>query len=188
MVNDRYDIENLYFNWLCDIVHIDQIDRSYQLLASELHRTPFIAIVEHDENRGYDGIELRDEFVREERIMPDENELNGECTVFEMLIALARRMDFITSDPYDFSDTSDKTAYWFWEMIDNLGLMDFDDDSYVRLEGNTCVGWAIDSLLRRDYDVDGDGGLFPLQYPTEDQRNVEIWYQMNAYMYEHDMK
>jgi hypothetical protein len=26
------------------------------------------------------------------------------------------------------------------------------------------------------------GGFFPLTHPNDDQRKVEIWYQMNAYL------
>jgi hypothetical protein len=37
-------------------------------------------------------------------------------------------------------------------------------------------------LNRRLYTTSGYGGLFPLEEPKEDQRKVEIWYQMMAYL------
>ena len=34
------------------------------------------------------------------------------------------------------------------------------------------------------YERDGQGGFFPLKYPTEDQTKKEIWDQMNLYVNE----
>lgn len=173
-----------YFNWLCELVHIDQIERTYWLLAKDLHRKAFIALIDRDENRASDGLELREEYSRE--INYDGYlDMDRECSVFEMLVALARRMDFETSDPNDPYDTRDSTSYWFWEMIENLGLIEFDDNSYVELEGQTYVDWILDGFIHRQYGADGRGGIFPLREVCEDQRDVEIWYQMSAYLMEH---
>lgn len=178
------DTKRDYFNWLCDLVHIDQIERSYWILAKDLFRKEFIAIIEHDENRASDGIELREEYMRE--FDPDGYlDLDEDCSVLEMMIALAKRMDFETSDPNDPNDVYDTTSYWFWEMIENLGLIEFDDRSYVDLDGQTYVEWILDGLIDRQYESNGDGGLFPLRDAHEDQRHVEIWYQMSAYLMEH---
>jgi len=101
-------------------------------------------------------------------------------------VALAQRMDFETTGAYDENSVgSDRTAYWFWEMMDNLGLTAYDDDSYVDLDGTTYVEQIIDEFVNREYDYDGTGGIFPLKHAEKDQRNVEIWYQMSAYLYEH---
>ena len=43
---------------------------------------------------------------------------------------------------------------------------------------------AVECLLERRYLEDGDGGLFPLKCPRKDQRRVEIWYQMSAWVIE----
>lgn len=181
-----FDIEQGYFEYLCDIVHVDQIDRSYWILAHDLYRRPFISVIPHDENRASDGLELREEYLREIHY-PKYIEIEGECSVLEMLIGLARRMDFETSDPYDICDVTDRTAYWFWEMIDNLGLLAFSDDCYVDYGGMTQADRAIDRLLEREYSWNGEGGLFPLEKTNTDQRDVELWYQMNAYLMERDL-
>ena len=44
---------------------------------------------------------------------------------------------------------------------------------------------GLDGFINRQYEANGEGGLFPLKGVCEDQREVEIWYQMNAYLYEH---
>lgn len=185
-MTQEFDVAQGYFEYLCEIIHVDQIDRSYWILAHDLHARPFYALIPHDENRASDGLELREEYLREIQY-PKYVDIEGECSVLEMLIGLARRMDFETSDPYDFYNTTDRTAYWFWEMIDNLGLLAFDDDSYVDYGGMTRVNWEIDRLLKRAYKRNGDGGLFPLMQTSQDQRNTELWYQMNAYLTEREL-
>lgn len=184
MVHDRdYDINQDYFEWLCEMVHVDQIDRSYWILMRDLHNKKFVSFIPHDENRAYDGLELREDYLREIWYSKYE-EIEGECSVLEMLIGLARRIDYETTDPYD-NDTTDKTVYWFWEMIDNLGLLQFDDESYVELNGTHYVNSIIDVFVKRKYKRNGLGGLFPLEKSHKDQRRIEIWYQMSAYLNEH---
>ena len=177
--------EQDYFHWLCELVHIDQEDASYWILAKDLYQKEFYSLVPHDENRGYDGIELREEYLRDIGY-PKYLTIDGECSVLEMLIGLARRMDFETSDPYDLDNGIDRTAYWFWEMMDNLGLSDFTDDAYAEMKDRAVVyvDWILENLLSRKYEPTGAGGLFPLSDCHENQCNVEIWYQMNAYLLE----
>lgn len=179
-----YDVEQDYFHWLCEIVHVDMGHASYWLLARDLHHRIFVPLIERDENRAFDGIELREEYLSD-TMDPDYYIIDGDCTLLEMLVALARRMDFETSDPYDL-DGCDNTSYWFWEMMDNLGLSKYSDDVYGEMndEAASYVDWAIDKLLKRQYEPNGDGGLFPLKHCHENQCKIEIWYQMHAYLHE----
>ena len=87
------DIEQDYFDWLCDLVHIDRMEEGYLLLAKDLHKRIFYALIPHDENRASDGKELREDYLRDIHY-PKYVQIEGNCTVFEMLIALARRMDY----------------------------------------------------------------------------------------------
>lgn len=187
MMASIYDIEQDYFHWLCEMVRIETEDRSYWLLAKDLHRRAFYPLVDHDENRASDGLELREEYLREVNY-PKYYSIEGDCSVLEMIIALARRIAFETSDPYDLDieDDMDRTCYWFWEMMRNLGLDIYDDENYVENSGYERVEVILSRFLDRDYKRNGDGGLFPLDGGSEDQRDVEIWYQMNAYLMEKD--
>ena len=179
-----FNIEQDYFHWLCELVHIDQEERSYWLLAKDLYHAEFYALIERDENRAADGLELREEYLSETGY-PDFIDIHGECSVFEMIVGVARRIDFQTRDPFEEGgDSCDRTAYWFWEMMENLGLTEFSDDVYMQVEGFDIVDSIINQLVERQYESDGNGGLFPLRYPAEDQRNTEIWYQMCAYLNE----
>lgn len=185
MIYDRdFDINQRYFEWLCDLVHVDQGDKTWWILMRDLHAKVFYSLVPHDENRAWDGLELREDFMKE-LWYPKYAEIEGECSVLEMLIGLARRIDFETSDPYSENQT-DRTVYWFWEMIDNLGLMPFDDESYIDNGGMHFVYGILKRLVNRKYKRNGSGGLFPLEHPRKDQREVEIWYQMSAYLLERE--
>lgn len=178
-----FDVEQDYFHWLCELVEIEQPDKSYWILAKDLHSREFYSLIDHDENRAYDGIELREDYLREINY-PKYVEIEGECSVFEMIIALARTMAFETEE-YD--EEGDHTAYWFWELMKNLGLTKYDDDSYAELEGHMHVDFNIDILLERKYEPNGIGGLFPLKRSRENQRKVELWYQMCAYLNEKEV-
>lgn len=169
-----------YFEWLCSRVGVDTDSTSYWLLARDLFSKEFYSLIEHDENRSYDGLALREEYGS----IYDEDEetfMDTDCTVLEMLIALAERM----SDELYNPETGYKDAPGlFWELIDNLGLSVYSDDIYVEIDGTYNCGMIIDCFLNREYAYNGEGGLFPLKNPLGDQREVEIWYQMHEYMKE----
>ena len=178
----RNDIRQDYFEWLCEKVHVDQGERSYRILLRDLFLKHFYSLIPHDENRASDGLELREQYLRD-IWYPKYVEIDGECTVLEMLLGLANRIDFELSEPYG-EDASDRAISWFWEMLDNLGLLEFSDDRYFDFGGARYVNQIVDRFLERDYAWNGEGGLFPLKDSQEDQRDVEIWYQMNAYLME----
>lgn len=177
-----FDVEQDYFHWLCEMMDVERMDRSYWLLAKDLWSTEFYSLVPHDENRAMDGLALREEYL-DVTNYPRYVHIEGECTVLEMLVALARRIDFEMSDPYVERDSS---VHWFWEMIDNLGLSEFTDENYVDLNGIVEVEIILARFLERAYRRNGSGGLFPLMRSSSDQRKVEIWYQMNEYLMENE--
>lgn len=178
-----FDVNQDYFHWLCELVKVEQEDRSYWLLAKDLHRMPFYSLVPHDENRAMDGVTLREDYL-EMVNCPKYVQLDlGECTMLEMIVALAQRINYETEDTHR---DVDRTAMWFWEMIGNLGLGDFTDENYVQENGMVEVDDILEKLVERNYRRSGKGGLFPLKWPKGDQRKTEIWYQMNAYLMERD--
>lgn len=164
-----------YFQWLCELIHAGDGEVPYYILAKELHKIEFTWTVPNDDDRAADGRNLRVEYGR------DRQYLDGPCSVLEMLIALARRIDFELSSP---NESVDYTPKYFWEMISNLGLVEYNDDVYVRLNRQLPLRGIIRTLLDREYCSNGYGGLFPLNYPGVDQRDEEIWYQMNSYVEE----
>lgn len=166
-------IESTYFNWL--VAKVIQLKNptpslTFWRLLQELHQTEFVWLVPNDDNRVQDGLDLRPEFLRE--LSMDEDVLFDGlgCSVLEMLIAFARRIEFDTDEPL--SDL-------FWGFVENMGLKRFNDASYdVRV-----VVDILTIFIWRTYNFSGaGGGMFPLHKPKRDQRKVEIWYQYCDYV------
>lgn len=170
---------NRYLNFLTNIVGKQ---RQYSQLIQQLHRIEFYSLVPNDDNRAADGEELRVKFIDEAGGPQGSSSLpGGPCTMLEMLIGLAYRLEFeLLGGRYE------RTAgEWFWVLIDNLGLTHCDDDLYSDGQHiNRMVEIAIRAVLERGYEPDGNRGLFPLKRPEKDQRRVEIWYQMSSWVIE----
>lgn len=172
------NLDDVYFDWLCSLTaQTDDptVPRSFRYLAAALYSTSFRWFVRNDGNRAEDGKELREEFLAvlgSRRV--DEEWMNRECNLFEMLVALSRRAaDSSYGDPDE----------WFWVFIENLELARFTDNVYNH-EIDKEVKETLWRLNSREYGRDGTGGLFPLRNASRDQRRVEIWYQMHAYLLE----
>lgn len=179
--SDKYSFLEDYFTWLCGLV-CDETESNYISLLSCLFKEEFYSILGNDDDRGADGKVLRSEFGNAAGYDEDDVEdyISGPCRMLEMLIGLARRMAFDTAE----NKHHDKSVKWFWELISNLGLDGLTDDKFFQLGGNDIVRKKIRKLLDRKYSKKGKGGLFPLKKTEIDQRKVEIWYQMSAYLAE----
>lgn len=174
-------IKDIYRNWLFDLVNLHSPPNWFMYLALILWRKEFYWTVPNDDNRAEDGKKLREAFLQDVIVFKDEAEaLDGPCTMLEFLIALAERCEYEMLEPSDVNQTSK----WFWEMLSNLGLDKFTDEDFARLDGEIEIGRILDTVLERTYKGDGYGGLFPLKKARKNQRKVEIWYQMNAYIIE----
>jgi hypothetical protein len=138
----------------------------------QLHNIAFYSLIPNDDNRGLDGVQLRLAYEEDTGNLMPHAYYDESCSVLEMLVALADRMSFITFDPAEDSEPNRHSC--FWQLIRNLNLKPL---------GMNNSKIIID-LLERNYTPSGDGGLFPLGSTRKDQRNVEIWYQMMAYLEE----
>lgn len=173
-----------YLDFLCTSFlsgyDIDPFD--YHYLIEALYFTDFKWIIENDEHRSLDGLTLRDDFIDYTGESPEIFSIifnNKPCSVLEVMVALAKRgEDSIMWDPVK----GDRTAEWFWVMIDSLGLIDYDDD-YINNTPNGIddIHETIRIFLNREYSPDGKGGLFTIKDCEYDLRDVELWYQMNWY-------
>ncbi len=163
-----------YGIWLVNHVRLRKI--GYSRLMKQLHDTPFIYILERDRNRADDGISLREEFYREKDIDIGVYDHRDDCSVLEMLVALAERIE----DEYTGDPGKSHPELIFWEMICNLGLDIFDDRHFESDE----VEYVLDQWMDREFLSDGAGSIFPVSNPIRDQREIEIWSQMNEYLTE----
>lgn len=176
MAQARIEIE--YFEWMYNIVCHNKYDReiSYRKLLSCLHDIEFTHIIPKDANRAYDGVRLRHQFIQEYTGNDNaETYLSGECSVLELMVALAIRCE---RDIMDDTDVGDRTTQWFWSMIVSLGLGSMTDELYDQ----QLVEKSIEKFLKREYDPDGKGGLFTIRGSDRDLRKEEIWTQMCWYL------
>jgi len=174
-------IEEAYFNWLYAKVLRTQgrtPSTSYRSLIFGIHAVPFQWLVTGDDNRAADGIDLRYVFLNELRIPAEEEQdwLELECSVLEMLIALADRCAF---------QTALSSKDWIWIFLDNLGLSHISESSYTEYQDDIYP--VISGFVHREYDRNGRGGIFPLSHGSKDQRRVELWYQFSEYLVDHDI-
>jgi hypothetical protein len=161
--------EERYVSWLESLVITDEDLWAYDSLLRFLYTKDFYWLVDMDSNRAEDGLRLRHCNL--------EISLDRPCSVLEMMIALAYRCeDDVMSDP----KYGDRTQVWFWNMIDNLGLAGMTNDQFSPKIANDIV----DKFLERAYEPSGKGSLFMVNRPDIDMRNVEIWYQMHAWLNE----
>ena len=153
---------------ICDKRYIGHA--SYNMLLKYLNKKKFTYILPLDENRLLDGLDLRFRFA-------DENSyyIDGDCSVLEMMVALSLRCEeHIMSD----DEIGNRTGRWFWEMIDNLGLESMYDDNFDKVYADKIIY----RFLNREYEPNGDGGLFTVHNRNVDLRKVEIWYQLMWYL------
>jgi len=133
--------------------------------------------VPNDGNRIEDGLKLRELFMQRHDFFV----LDFPCSVLEVLIGLALRMEDNLADP----SKGDRTAEWFWEMIANLGLDQFHDQNYQEAGGDTNVGYILRTFMDRTYTRRGEGSLFPSSRRSgRNLQRVELWYQLMAYLEE----
>lgn len=182
-----YNMKNNYFNYLLN-EHTnllnEEIDNSYFIISKILYETEFIPLVPMDDNRVGDALLIRKEY--HETILNEYHfVINKTCNVLELLIGISKRMahELFRSN----EEMSDKECVF--ELISNLGLDRYTDNYLMNVIKrpkiiNQKINNIILDFISRRYEYNGNGNIFPIKNPKEDQRNVEIWYQMMAYLIE----
>lgn len=171
-------LDELYFTWLyAQVGSVTERNpsRSYWKVLRQLYTKEFIWIIPHDDNRAEDGRNLRIDFLEYEDIRDADPEwLHMPCSMLELLMGLAQRLAF---------QMDGEPARWFWHLMENLGLELYNDNSLVPEKE---IDRKLDDVIWRTYRRNGNGGLFPLRRSHRDQRYVELWDQMHAYLLEMD--
>lgn len=175
----KNEVKNQYFNWMYQLVCSNRSRSvSYRKLLSYLNGRAFVWTIDMDENRASDGIDLRYRFGREKKYsdpMIADFLDDHPCSILEMMIALSIRCEeHIMED----SDLGDRTGQWFWNMIISLGLGAMPDSKFDERHAEE----VIDRFIDRSYERNGHGSLFTVEHPSQDMRDVEIWYQMCMYL------
>lgn len=169
----------MYFNWLVSRIAYDRhtIEKYGDILAF-LHGREFIWSIYMDANRAADGIELRGVFAEEAEInyILIRKWLGGPCSVLEMMVGLALRIENTIMGDGEI----DQTPHWFWEMMASLGL---DHMTNVAFREEIC-DQILENCMSRTFERSGKGGFFTIKSGTTDMRELEIWYQLQEYLSE----
>lgn len=173
------DLHELYFDWLTKLVLVDdRVRDDYSMLLRTLHQREFTFTIQLDENRLADGIDLRYRFCYENHISQEGADIlsqSGPCSILEMMAALILKCEeSILGEPEYGSYNHD----WFMEMLNNLKIGNMSNDNF----DEQWINYRLDILLDRNYEPNGEGGLFTIPNAKVDLRDVEIWYQMNWYL------
>lgn len=170
-----------YYNWLISQIKIGSPSKTYFELFEIMHNTEFVwwPAVPRDKARVGDGKQLRYDYFRFElHSQYEDGNLDIEGISFlEVLVALSRRFAWVMSD-------QGNEPYWAWRLIKNLGLNRMSDPLSNR--DKKRIGEILYNVIWRNYEPSGEGGFFPLENTVLDQRNVDIWYQMQEYAIEKD--
>ncbi|AWN05998.1 hypothetical protein SEA_PHERRYCRUZ_41 [Streptomyces phage PherryCruz] len=176
---DAAPLDELYFRWLYDqVALVDEQDESltYWTLFRQMFKTKYLWLVPLDENRLEDGKALRIHFLREQGLSREDVDpgwIEIECSFLELVVALAHHLEF---------HAGGTVPYWFWKLMENIDLRGYHDG--IRAYPEDEIEGILYSVMFRQYNRHGEGGFFPLREPCEDQRGVELWYQLEAYVQE----
>ena len=155
-----------YFNALYSTVVVNKA-YSYRKVLKLLHEREFEYEIYMDKNRYADGESYRDRLGY--------SDVKDGCSVLEMMVALAVRIE---EDIMDDPRYGNRIPQWFWHMMKNLGLSQFNDEEYDEEACNDII----DTFLDREYDYDGKGGLFRCRKAKADLRDYQIWIQASWYL------
>lgn len=172
-----------YTRWLMSVLGMED----HHELFWVLYDIEFTWVLPMDESKSSNGIRMRDRYSYETGVFLPDGWMDFPCSFLEMVASLAFAME--ESFLYD-PDTEDGVHTWFRILMENCGLWQFDDESFEAYGWELCeqeIEEIAYTVMHRKYTPDGSGGLFPLDDPPEDQREVEIGQQMNAYIVENWM-
>lgn len=169
MSSRRLTSEEEYFDELYDTVFVGNITKNFYDVCWQLHATEFEFSVYLDKNRYADGESYRERLGYED--------VKSGCSVFEMMVALAVRIE---EDIMDDPQYGCRISQWFWHMFSNLGLAKYDDKNY---DGDAVYD-IIQRFLNREYN-EKKGGIFKFRHRTPSPiEDVELWTQMSWYINE----
>ena len=183
LIKSSASLEN-YMDWLI----LDKLGctnkeyNSHRQLFDRLVNIEFIWINPMDENRAIDGLDLREDFTYETGCFLDKSSgLMPKCSFLEMLVALSCRCERQLMRKLDGVDRSCK---WFFEFLDNLGLLNFTNSKWVSGKTDQIIFEIVDKFMYGEYKNNGSGGLFPVKKSGINQKKEDIWKQLNTYLNE----
>lgn len=180
--NDKYVSEfgKRYLLWLMQNLHAEGYSRLFELLHNV--RFEWTEDVPMDANLEDHGRSLRSIFEMESGMAIPLGGEDWPASFLEVAASLA----FIMEEEIMYHPNAEtNVSTWFWHILTNMGIGHCSDVWMAdRLDAEKYILDRVYYVMDRQYDPNGFGGFFPLSMPREDQRKVELWYQMNSYILE----
>lgn len=176
VINTVNDVEKEYRDLLIQDLDVRNDEgKRYTFLLGCLWKKEFYSIIDHDNNRGSDGLLLREQYGF------GINDF-GPARCLEVLLVLAKSC----SDGFVGSKVPRSYQLVFWDFLRNLDLDRYDNgkDGWSGPHVYFEIDEKLSSWLERRYSKDGNGGIFPLKDSNKNQKKVELWYQMQNYIIE----
>ena len=197
IVGDSYTINEDYFNgnsyveWLESFTIDETVDDSrrplYSKLLNCLWHISFEPSIGNDDDRAADGLDLRKRYYDiliqdmgvsiHGRASRDLVKMLGDCRVLEMLVGLSMQMYDLMQDLGMYNSVS----RWFWEIMKSVGFDALDDATWIDGRDDMMVEEVVSHIMHGDgvrSRTDWAGGWFGI----DGWQNMEIWYQMHAYL------
>lgn len=176
------ELEKEYYNWLIQLVCPVKAKRQkYSKVLQVLYNREFYYYIPMDANREGRAIDFRYRFGCDmgypNRVIADEIDIRP-ATVLEVMVETAVTMEETIMQDDDYGN---RTDIWFWDMMTSLKLDMMTNDIFNEAMANDIIT----RLLERDYEENGEGGLFTVRRPFSDMRDVPIWAQANWYINEY---
>ncbi len=166
-----------YFDYLYKMGFSDD---THHKLAEYLFSIPYEWSLNMDENRMWDGIEMRHMF---EEVCKDDVDYDidtcldgGACTMLEFFVGFAYRLcrDMFNHDILDMEFVPKLIQMW----LNNLDIWDGWNDRDYDEDNEDSIGDKLDIWIELRYDYDGRcGGIFVINNPPDDLNETEMWVQ-----------
>ncbi len=173
----RSNAENEYITWLVEEMNVVPY-KNYGMLLRELYRYEFYGVVKYDEDRGADGLVLRETWADDVGYTGDI--FFGPPRVLETLIGISLRMESqIFGGPW--ADEWDYKRI-FWDLVNNLGLVKYDE--ILSSSDYEEIGTVLDQFLSKVSRRDSFPNIFKFCVTPKNLRKMNLWNQMHLYISE----
>lgn len=173
---------NDYFLYLCDDLLIKEYDKTdYLPFLKQLFLSSFLPLINGDENRVQDCLDEREIYCTSAGIPMEALGLPEDvATVLEILVSLAKRMEFLIDGEKNIHDC-------FWEMVMNMFAMVADEQEELLHLARGVIDSQIDRFVFRKYNKNGEYGCAFMRPKTGTKTGTnlattELWYQLQSYI------
>lgn len=166
------DVDRLYFEYLCSSITDQSFVKDFRRVLRRLYDTEFVWTIPLDADRAWYGMLIREVWLESSGFDTNSEWAKMGCSVLEMLLGL----EGISFETF----AEEIPDGFFWEMLYNLGVLEYPDQQYVEHE----IDDILSRFVWRNYDEYGRGGIFPRILAVDDQRELDLWHQCNGYILE----